>query len=127
MLAYAEGYLKEPDRAALRPLLDRFAAWLEQSGLDEAAVSRSDLDRYFYALALEGANTRQLDQAVLAIKGYFAYRAQAAGVNDPAAGLELFSETPSDRERYIQAAWGLSDAFYGIVPEPERREPGENA
>lgn len=127
MLAYAEGYLKAAGRAALRPLLDHFAAWLERSGLDEEGVSRSDLDRYFYTLALEGANTAALDEAVLALKGYFAYRAQEAGAADPAAELVPFGETPSDREQYIRAEWGLSDAFYGIVPEPGRSRPDGDA
>lgn len=127
MLAYAESYLKAPDRAALRPVLDHFAAWLERSGLDEAGLSREDLDRYFYALALEGANTAQLDQALQALKGYFAYRAQEAGAADPAAGLVPFGETPSDREQYIKAEWGLSDAFYGIVPEQRRKRPDQDA
>jgi site-specific recombinase XerD len=127
MLAYAERYLTAADAAALRPALDHFAVWLGQSGLDEAGVSRPDLDRYLYTLALEGANTAALDQAVLALKGYFAYRAREAGAADPAAELVPFSETPSDRERYIKTEWGLSDAFYGIVPEQRRNRPDADA
>lgn len=120
MLTYAERFLAPEDTAPLRPMLAHFAAWMAGCGLAEAAVGRPDLDQYLYALAVEGANSAALDRAVQALKGYFAYRAEQEGAPDPAAGLTFFGESEGERERYIKAEWGLSDAFYGIVPDRRR-------
>lgn len=143
MLAFAERFFaagagSEGGTAStkrLRPALVHFAAWLEKEGLTEDALDREALDRYLYHLALEGANSARLDQAVDALKGYFAYRAEQIGRSNqvgeapnlvsqstdqenappnPAAGLTYFGGTEAERERYIQAQWGLADAFYGI-------------
>lgn len=121
MLAFAERFLAAADAAPLRPVLDRFGAWLGEQGLAEGAVSRSDLDQFLYALALDGANSAALDRAVLALKGYFACRAREAGAHDPAAELGFFGETDGQRERYIRAEWGMADAFYGILPDKRHR------
>lgn len=121
MLTYAERYLAAADAAHLRPALERFSAWLGENGLAEGAVTRPDLDRFLYALALDGANSATLDQAVLALKGYFACRAREAGAPDPAADLGLFGETDGQRERYIKTEWSMADAFYGI-PQEKRRD-----
>lgn len=149
MLAFAERFLAAGAGGAggtaeaerLRPALAHFAAWLEKEGIEEDGVDRDALDRYLYHLALEGANSARLDQAVDALKGYFAYRAEQLGQAkqaaegpggaqqsasaqgapaNPAAGLTHFSETEAERERYIRTQWALSDAFYGIRPEKEK-------
>ena len=104
----------------LRPVLAHLEAWLAAQGLPEEAVGPPELDQYLYQLALEGANSATLDRGVAALKGYFAYRAAREGSPDPAAGLSYFGEAGGERERYIKAEWGLSDAFYGIAPDHRR-------
>jgi len=127
MLAHAADFLAREDGAPHEAALAHFAAWLAARGLDEAHVGQPQLDEYLYHLALEGANSARLDQAVAALKGYFAFRASREGAPDPADGLCYFGETGEARERYIKAEWALSDAFYGIAPDLGRRGRGGDA
>ncbi|HEY8347395.1 MAG TPA: hypothetical protein VIL07_09025 [Symbiobacteriaceae bacterium] len=120
MLAYRESFLATEGAADLQPALDHFATWLRERGLSEDQVDRASLDQYLYDLAVAGANSARLDEAVRALKGYFAWRAARTGIDDPAAGLRLFSEPEQEREQYIRREWAMSDLFYGIVPEKGR-------
>lgn len=120
MLAFREDFLASEGAAGLRPALDHFEAWLQEQGLGEGRVDGAALERYLYSLALAGANSARLDEAVRALKSYFAWRAVRTGAADPAAGLTLFSEPSEEREQYIRREWAMSDLFYGIVPEKGR-------
>lgn len=120
MLEHLPEYLRQAGAGGLAEILAHFAAFLAAEGLAESRVGRPELDRYLYTLALEGANSARLDAAVGALKGYFGFRAALTGASDPAAGLSFFGSAEDDREKYIRTEWGLSDAFYGILPDRGR-------
>lgn len=101
-----------------RTVLEDLFAHLARQGADPLRASSTHLERYFYALALGGANTRRIARAERVVRAY--YRLVAAAP-DPCAEIPSLCGVEPDQEAVIRAQWRVADAFYGVPPAPPRR------